>query len=1080
MGRVVVVASLVLLILWSTEAQDGCLRYETQLSDGSVAFCAGLIDYPYYAENISAPQEILEGVALQELTQDSPFFEQLLSLLPETCAAQLKRNVCQIVFPKCELVHPYFLDQAPLSGPSYDALPSDKASCEFLGLHFFEEQCGVPLPRFPCRQECSSITSIGGEICPMVSGLFYPFINAFLAAPQTDTAVQTELTNLLSSKSCSSSCAPTTRFTMNFMQLLNVTRSCENQVIPGDPLGLELFPDGNQTALKGLVDGEIAVIAGNGGCGPNGFETAVTCDSIRSVYQCWSAPSQPRVQGSYEVIESGHPCESVVKDATNQDFLVAGNLASIDRDFQLLNGAGGTQASLCLASALQRYRGAYFVPPFPGMVPFGFRRDASNVETELDNDNSACPFEVEPLPRFANNEQNSPLCFSANSLEVQGFNSRDCLLIALGDALGQIPTFSNIRCTVAFRDFACSQALMKLQARSICLVPEELGGCIVDDPEDALNQDRVAVTYALPRFPARAMCELFADECSNLLQVAGIAVNCSESISITQCGNPTLGFWSCSSSFNGRPAYPVAEQVFADVSQFPSDFASYIGLLELSNLTVSLDDVLSSDVVNPTISAPLYNAELTAEEEASLLGEFCLCPEPLVVPEDPSAETVTPEVCCALPCRGTMLTIDDMKQFGLGGFICNLIGVVLSLYMVLTWGIFKEKKTQYMTFWISFCSLILSISFLMEFAASVDDDFDISTVLCKDNSNPIRTLDGVSVAAVQSVLLSYFALALCFWWLCQSIDLARKIVLRVSSQVDSRRYYHMFAWFTPFPVLLGLLASDNLGFRAPIPWSLIAVNENVPNMDWFTFYGLVGAATFFGSISMLAVIYTIFSHTRKSRRILNTTAGSASAQRFKTFNLYRKPMLFVLVFTFVWANIFALRALTSANEDLYTDQGAAWVQCLLENAANGIEDPRDDPSVDNSMLIDASPDLEGCGRTQPGGVPNASLQLTFYLVQLQSFLVFITFGTDTANLKLWREFLAKGRIRGISESKGSKTPGSPTIGTPKMGSVVTVTPPSAFYSRFDSEVPQTYSDNSAMYDGGPPPSGRPPSPPPGY
>lgn len=79
-------------VLTQAASIANCVPYQNQLSDGSLGFCAGVVDTFYLPANVT--QEDLEVASRILLTDSSSTTEKLLSILPSKCTAALKALVC--------------------------------------------------------------------------------------------------------------------------------------------------------------------------------------------------------------------------------------------------------------------------------------------------------------------------------------------------------------------------------------------------------------------------------------------------------------------------------------------------------------------------------------------------------------------------------------------------------------------------------------------------------------------------------------------------------------------------------------------------------------------------------------------------------------------------------------------------------------------------------------------------------------------------------------------------------------------------------------------------------------------------
>ncbi|GBG24640.1 Frizzled-2 [Hondaea fermentalgiana] len=1089
------------VVLAVAQAQE-CRTYE-DFVDGSLGLCAGVVDYRYFAANASMTQTEMELDAFASLTGGDSTLALLLKLLPTSCGSALKQTVCMAKFPKCQTVPAFFLDtDAEVATDYASSYPITEGDCDTASLFWDESTsvCGVALPVFPCRESCEKLSlvspnepssvfgvTVAGD-CPLVSGMFYPSMLSAITGGSEDSAVLLEYSAMLAQ--CGGSFNATclqTPYTLNALKALNLSPSCEATVMVSATLTLDIFPEDEQSGLAAVIDAQIGKAeAANGAdnCAPNGSGATLSCADVAAVYGCTTpAADAAELEKTFDVLPESSVCAKVVgyESTTapgyddNQDLTLIHSLASRDQLMQLVTGASETEASACLSSGkTDTYPRAFYVPSTVGMGPLSSRMESTVAEPDLGTwDAESCPVEWEGTPKFANYPASSPLCTYAG---YSAYNSRDCLLLRINYSVGIFPKWASVRCQAAFREYACGQGLMKPQYKSLCLVPDEFGGCDATDLASARANNQIPLTYALPRFVSRDVCTRYATECASILPSLPAAAQpvCDGVLNETACPNGEDSFWGCLNSFNGLESFPETTQTFANPASLGS-LGDYVAMIN-DPTSVSLDagafngavinplPSMQSDVSEPTISKALYKDSMTDAELAELQGEFCECPSPLVVPDSPTAETINSASCCALPCLGTMLTRDDMQTFGTVQFVLSLMGVLMSAFMIATWAIFQEKSKQYMTFWLSICSFNISVAML---AMVSTKDFNPTDNLCLDNSRP-NTLknSGFTLAVFQALWLVFFAIALCAWWLCQALDLYRKLVWGARSTDANRRQYHAFAWSVPIISTSVIAGLRELGFQPPTPWALIT-EESGTIVEWVGFYMFIACCFVAGSIMMGRVIYTIMRHVNQSSHLNQGT--TASARRAKRLAMYRTPMLFVLLFIFVWLNIFFFRFTNFFMEDTYTEQATAWVTCLLTNFANGITDPATNPAADISMLIDAPGDQVGCGFTQPGGLRRGSLWLTFCVIMSQSILIFIVFGMHKRNYQLWaaklglRDELARATVDTTdhSFSKGSK---SKETNTRQMASFQMT--PSSFGSR----------NNSSFYSVAAP-NAMPPSPP---
>jgi len=1106
-------AAMAAMIVLATSAMgQECRTYEPYLA-GSLGLCAGVVDYRYYA-NSSVSQVELEAEAFDLITDGNSNLALLLKLLPTSCGTALKEAVCKVAFPECVTVPPFFLSSYSVEAAGYNdtyALTSE-VICGMTE-YFWDDSsniCGVAMPVMPCRGNCEALSLKANNIpetvsditiagtCPLVSGLFYPKMLSSISASSDDQAVLSEYSTMLAScgSSYNATCAKTP-YTLTVLKALDLAPTCEATM--DTTLGsMDVFPDTSQTTLKALISAQItkatAATGNSSDCAPEGSGLSISCDLIAKAYGCNNSTSTSEIEKTYDVLPESSVCAGVVGYSTstlgaedNQDSALIQKLAVQDEIYQLLGGQSEEQAAECLSSGkTDTYLRTFYVPTTVGMAPLASRFDENSTEQDLGTwDEESCPVEWESSPKFANYPATSPLCTYGS---YSAYNSRDCLLLRINYSVGSFPGWASVRCQVAFREYACSQGLMKPEVKSLCLVPDALGGCNAQDLAEAYANDQIPLSYALPRFASRQICQLYATECASLLPSlpASAQPDCDGILNETECANGESSFWGCLNSFNGVEKFPESIQTFANASNL-GELETYLAMVNdpttaslpsaaFDNATLDVSSSMTSDVADPTISKLLYNGTLTNAEMSALKDEYCSCPEPLVVPDAADGDTINSATCCALPCLGTMLTQSDMQSFGRAQFALSLIGILMATFMVVTWGIFKEKSKQFMTFWLSVCSFNVTLGMLVN---SCTENFDLTNNMCLDNSTPVTLLTvGFTTTTFQGIWLIFFASALCAWWLVQAFDLHRKLVLGARTTDRSRRAYHIFAWTIPVIEIAFVLGYQSVGFQAPTPWSFITTDRS-KYLEWLAFYMFIACCFVIGSALMIRVVWTIYQHVKRSTHL---NQGTNSSGRFaKRMAMYRTPMLFVAVFIFVWLTVFWFRFSTFFRESTYEEEAEAWVSCLLLNYANGITDPATNSAANITMLINAPDDQVGCGMTQPGGLRMNPLWLTFVVIMSQSILIFLVFGMHKRNYQLWAAKLGikTDTLATIEDTNDSYSKGSKSKETMPSNKSFQMTP-SSFNSNFEESRKVSFYNMAgpSRFPATPPPPGKPPAAPP--
>jgi hypothetical protein len=1048
----VVCAALCACLLAGTASAGGeCRDYIDTLPDNTLGFCAGVVTYAYYAASASVKQRDLELSALQRVRNPrSPFagaadpkLDMLLPLVGERCQAGLKLAACLASFPRCEPVDPFFVNRCgglcAANGTCSDngalrcspgvglqagaaSTPWTSTTCTQSGFQFRNGACVQALPRLPCRAACTrlnsfdkSLTSVGQVLsafskteCPLMSG---PFLGAMTNAKgvlyKDDADFVAQVSAVIAGKP---NATAGTIFTANVLALAGALPLCSaaeptgGVVVTGQAVPLLTFPNGQQAELASLLQG-------NAGKAPAGTPAAAIAKAA-AAGQC--APLEEAgaatVQPAVDVAGPDSACFALLSQGDNQDQTLEEALNKQDASKE----ANFPSAVKCVTS--RKYAAVYVVPPALGMPPLAGRYDPQ-ARTEAHADPfavncSASALDPVARPLWATLQGPVPLCRSAALGGRQAFNARDCVALKVETAAKLFPRWAPPRCRAAFMEMLCAQTMMKPALKSVCLAP---GGCdALPEKAVANGADRVGLTFVLPRFPRKALCQTYLAECDAFLRfldatrgpsaTAKLRPACDATVSAFagECDNAELaqGTWGCASPFKDLPAFPDQTQ----------DFGAQAALQLLGALTGGAAQVpaqaFQSAASGPTLSGVLYanpalngTDKLTLPQLKGLQQAFCECPAPLVRPDSIETPTLSNATCCALPCEGTMVSKAQLNSLGVLQLALASAGLLLALFMVLTWGLFESKKRQYITFWFSFCSLMTSATLLAGVSAS---GANISATVCKDNATPhSMKVTGLTLCAVTSFTLLFFSLAECMWWAIQAIDLFRKIVLHQRDTDRSKMAYHLLAWAVPSLAVLGMLLRQRAGFAGPTPFCFFA--GDTPVLEQYVLYFFFVMFCFvLGSALMVSVLVTIYRHTSSVAKLEGSSKGD---RLLKKYSLFRTPLTFVFMFIVVWVIIFSYRLQGTLQEGTFRAQASAWVDCLLANFAGGIDDPANDPKANTTMLVGAPAGQQGCGVTQPGGLPFVLTITMFVAVSSQSIAVFAIFGLKWENLTLWMQAL---------------------------------------------------------------------------
>jgi hypothetical protein len=1056
-----------LAVLASVSLASGapaCKVYNNTLSDGTLGFCAGIVTYPYYVSNSTRTQVELE-VAASLLAFDEKR-SVLAPLLGDRCTAQVKATACLEIFPNCATVDPYFVNTcqpcgatgtcaaggscAPKPGVAYGTASDawSAKACGDAGFFFDDKQnrCVAALPQYPCKDTCLLASSVDNSqttllgfgrgiftnaACPLLAGPFVPHLQALAGGADPDLAAQAK--GNLGPGGLGRTDSPGLT-TTSLLQLAGAAIDCMGTASVAlssqSSVSFSKHPKSTQTALLAVLTANAGVpIALSGAlsdsCG------ATSCLEMKLAAQCLpaSARGASTVQPSFDFADPNSVCAPVLQSEANQDYTLVEALRAEHVLAQLQSAAVDTSAAAARCATSKAASLVYFLPSAGGMFPAPPRLDsASGREFALPSPFLDQCLVIPPGPGFGNLQGSEPLCTSKVTSR-SGFNARDCLALKVDDLNRRFPRFAPERCRAAFLEMMCGQTMMKLQHQTVCILGPPFN-CTENPLED---RERMALSFALPRFPAQVTCQKFKSECGSLIaQSAALsALRCDaeagDFVPQKGCDNPALG--KLVPTLCGRAALGA----LANLEQFPAQTQQFFSRFELgqvlsSSLASALVGSMRSNVTEPTISAVLYKdrAAVTVPELQRLQAAVCLCPPPLLAPDDVlKSNTTIPNSCCQLPCEQTMLSKAQLSWLGVFSLVLNTIGILCALFMVLTWGGFASKRKQYITFWFSFCSLMVSLSLWL---LTVAGRGDLGKAVCKDNTTPHSIAeDGLSVCAWQAIWLAFFCLAECAWWFIQALDLFRKIVMKTRESDISPRKYHLLAWSLPAAAAFVLLVTEQAGFAGPTPFCLFSMSAP-STLQYGIFFIPVMLFLVLGVLLMARVLFTIRWHSDGMDVPLDNS--SSNRKWAKHMALYRTPIAFVFMFVAVWVIIFAYRLTGTVDENLFIEQGQAWVVCLLTNFAAGIDDPAADPRANLTSLVGAAAGQRGCGTTQPGGISFPTTLAMFIAASSQSIAVFLIFGLKKENWSLWRQsFGLEARKVTVQSSvsalsKGSRLPQS--------------------------------------------------------
>ena len=768
-------------------------------------------------------------------------------------------------------------------------------------------------------------------------------------------------------------------------------------------------------------------------CIPNPADA--TCADVARVGLCFSpdlanvppveplAYSSTLAQPEYPGDRATDICADSLEDTVNQPSAKdAATLSKIyDFDSRAVEGLYFLQA-------------ADNLPPLPAHVPPS--DDAYDPEGLFLNQPSSY------------NDLDTTLCDYSEASQTpwaKSKNSVQCMDALVADSYKRIPSWALPRCKSAYRQWVCSRAKMKLEVKRLCLLFDDRD--CADTPEAGAADDSVPFVFALPRFPSYDACMLLHSECDSLFSLVDFflpseirselnaLLDCNQTFALP-CSSSDEGKWksgiwvgnSCeggnvsdagksaevSLSFDGLPAFPAKEQKLFDFNTigFLSGDGGIIGQLASAILKDYIDTL--NKAFTTTVSAAAGNETLLSDE--------CQCPLPLLRKTEPDQlgllqeylNLSAPTTCCQLPCILPAYPRSRYESWWTQQLVLGILGTAMGLMLIITFGVFKEKRSQRLILYYSISSTAVSLTFVATNA------YGPEKVLCKSETQPYDQND-YSMCFFQACLLLYFSMCACCWWFCQIIELFAKIHLQKKRFEWARKWMHLFSW--GYPALItgtAIALGDVIYYRSPLTYCFIGSRRDTgTEFDIYAFFWPIGVMVIFGIFLMGFVLSTIYTTA------MRVNAGGKKA-RSKLLAMYRTPVLFVSFFVFIWLFIFAYRFVQDAEFDDYVSAGIAWVQCLMMNDILGVANPSTNPDADISILVARGlrgASEAGCGEL----VPSAPSELLTDLMNIctfgQSIFLFLVFGLQASVLRLWKKksqtLLSKMGVSTIGSSRGS-------------------------------------------------------------
>jgi len=386
-----------------------------------------------------------------------------------------------------------------------------------------------------------------------------------------------------------------------------------------------------------------------------------------------------------------------------------------------------------------------------------------------------------------------------------------------------------------------------------------------------------------------------------------------------------------------------------------------------------------------------------------------------------------------------MYSDHDFNSIVLVQKIVSILSIFGTFFIIATWGTFKIKRSQPLTFFFAVASFNISLTFIIP----VYYKPDVRDVWCKDNTQQNTQVDG-GMCLFQSIWLTFWVMAACCFWLVQGFDLFLRIVHNQRHLDHMTKYYHAFAWGIPIIILSTFLGTESMGYEQTYFWCFLRdITENEAlntGLDLGMFYGTIITIWFVGLVLMILVLYQIYKITAK-------TSGTAQVSNttYKRLAMYRTPVFFVVFFVYVWVSIFAWRFGAEAQKNDIRSSGLVWARCLLTNFGAGIKDPATNPLANNSILAvyGVAPGT-GCGDSYPIKIAYSDYVYLMCITGLQGVFIFFIFGAKFENFNLWKEKLGLTTKKYDTTAEDSSTKdksGKPSMLSNAMSSLFTPTSP---------------------------------------
>lgn len=221
---------------------------------------------------------------------------------------------------------------------------------------------------------------------------------------------------------------------------------------------------------------------------------------------------------------------------------------------------------------------------------------------------------------------------------------------------------------------------------------------------------------------------------------------------------------------------------------------------------------------------------------------------------------------CAKPCQSMYFNRDERAfvsfWIGLWAILCGLSTLLTCLTFFIDMERFQYPERPII--FMSGCYLMVSVGYIVRLAVGHQD------IAC--NGDIIRyQATGPAVCTVVFILIYFFGMAACIWWVCLSFTWFLAAGLKWGSEAIASysQYFHLAAWFIPAVKTIAVLAMSSVD-GDPVSGICFVGNQNLANLRGFVLaphcaYLLVGILFLLAGFISLFRIRSVIKQQGHSR-----------------------------------------------------------------------------------------------------------------------------------------------------------------------------------------------------------------------